>query len=76
VLELAGVELDRGMAREVKGLAAASAHVFSAQALPAELLASIQLFWQAARQEAASAEEARELARRMRRSGGGGAEAA
>jgi len=76
VLELAEVELDRGKTREVKGLATASAHVFSAQALPTELLASIQLFWQAARQEAASAEDARELARRMRRSGGGDAEAA
>ncbi|HXU30189.1 MAG TPA: helix-turn-helix transcriptional regulator [Thermoanaerobaculia bacterium] len=76
VLELAEVELERGMAREVKGLATASAYVFSAQGLPTELLASIQLFWQAARQEAASAEDARELARQMRRSGGGDAEAA
>ncbi len=76
VLELAGVELDRGKTREVKGLATASAHVFRAQALPTELLASIQLFWEAARHEAASAEEAKELARRMRRSGGGNAEAA
>ncbi len=75
-LDLATVELDRGKTREVKGLATASAHVFKAQALPTELLASIQLFWEAARQEAASAEEARELARRMRRSGGGDAEAA
>jgi len=76
VVELASVELDRGMTREVKRLATVSAYVFSAQALPTELLASIQLFWQAARQDAASAEDARELARRMRRSGGGDAEAA
>ncbi len=76
VLELAGVELGRGMVREVRGLATASAYVFSAQALPAELLAAIQLFWQAAQREEASAEDARELAQRMRRSGGGDAEAA
>ncbi len=76
VLELAGVELDRGNTREVKKLATASAYVFTAQILSAELLASIQLFWGAVRQEIASAQEARDLAQRMRRSGGGNAEAA
>jgi transcriptional regulator with XRE-family HTH domain len=70
-LDLAGVELDRGKTREVKGLATAAAYVFTAQVLPTELLASIQLFWEAARQEAASAQEARDLAQLMRRSGGG-----
>ncbi len=76
VLELADVELDRGKTQEVKRLATASAYVFSAQHLPAELLASIQLFWQAARQQAASAGDARVLAQRLRRSGGRETEAA
>ncbi len=76
VLELAEVELEREMARVVKGLATASAYVFSAQALPTELFASIQLFWQAARQEAATSQEARHLIQLMRRSGGGESEAA
>lgn len=76
VLELAVVELERGKTREVKGLATASAYVFAAQTLPTELLASIQLFWEAARREAASAQEARDLVQALRRSGGEGAETA
>ncbi len=76
VLELASVELERGLTRDARGLATASAYVFAAQTLPAELLASIRLFWEAVRQETASAQEARDLVQALRRSGGGDAEAA
>ncbi len=76
VLEFASVELEMARTREVKGLATASAYVFAAQAFPAELLASIQLFWEAARQEKASAQVAKHLAQLVRRSGGGDTEAA
>ncbi|HXU31915.1 MAG TPA: helix-turn-helix transcriptional regulator [Thermoanaerobaculia bacterium] len=60
-LELAAVELDRGCTRRVKTLAEATTAVFAALKLPAELLQSVQLFWDAARQEVAAAESARHL---------------
>lgn len=69
VLELAGIELDRGQTREVKRLAVASAHVFAAQALPDKLLAAIRLFWDAAQRESASAQTARQLAEELRMTG-------
>ncbi|HXU29876.1 MAG TPA: helix-turn-helix transcriptional regulator [Thermoanaerobaculia bacterium] len=69
VLELAGIELGRGQTREVKNLAAASAAVFAALTLPTELLAAIQVFWDAARREAASTQAAQQLLEEIRRAG-------
>ncbi len=66
VLEFASVELDRGQTREVKQVATAAARIFAAQTLPAELLASIRLFWDAARREEASALTARTLLQQLR----------
>ncbi len=68
-LELASIELERGRTREVKLLALSSAPVFAAQKFPDELLASLTLFWEAARREAASAESARMLLKELRRAG-------
>lgn len=68
-LELASIELERGRTREVKILAANAAPVFAAQAFPEELLASLTLFWEAARREVASAETARRLLQELRRAG-------
>lgn len=75
VLELASIELDRGQTREVKKLAVASAHVFSAQALPDKLLAAIRLFWNAVQRESASSETAKRLIEELRRAGVAPAEA-
>ncbi len=68
-LELASIELERGRTRAVRLLAESAAPVFEAQAFPEELLASLTLFWQAARREVASAETARQLLLELRRAG-------
>ncbi len=68
-LELASIELERGRTREVKLLALNSAPVFAAQSFPEELFASLTLFWEAARREAASAESARMLLKELRHAG-------
>ena len=60
-LELAAIELDRGRTCRVKSLAGTTAAVFAALSLPAELLQSVQLFWDAARREVAESESARHL---------------
>jgi len=68
ILEFAGIELERGQSREVKQVATAAASIFAAQILPSELLASIRLFWDAARREEASAQSARALLQKLRQS--------
>ncbi|HEV7672167.1 MAG TPA: helix-turn-helix domain-containing protein [Thermoanaerobaculia bacterium] len=68
-LELASIELDRGRTRAVRLLAASAAPVFAAQDFPDELLASLTLFWEAARREVASAETARLILKELRRVG-------
>ncbi len=68
-LELASIELDRGRTRAVRILAESAAPVFAAQQFPEELLASLTLFWAAARREVASAEAARRLLQDLRRAG-------
>ena len=67
VLELAALELERGRTREVKALASDAASIFAAQMIPRELLASVQLFWQAAQREAATSLAARRLLTELRR---------
>ena len=66
ILEFAGIELERGQTHEVKQVASAAAQIFAEQVLPAELLASIRLFWDAARREEASAVTARTLLGKLR----------
>ena len=66
VLEFAGIELERGRTREVRQVATAAAHIFAEQALPAELLASLRIFWDAARREQATALAARTLLGELR----------
>ncbi len=61
VLEFACIELEQGESREIKEIATAAAHIFAAQSLPDELLASIRLFWDAARREEASNLAAQQL---------------
>lgn len=68
-LELASIELERGRTRDVKLLAVGAAPVFAAQKFPEELFASLKLFWEAARREVASAENARKLLKELRRAG-------
>lgn len=75
VLELASIELERGRTREVRVLATTAVPVFAAQTLPDELLAAIQIFWEAARKEAASAQTAQQLIRELRRARGAEMEA-
>ncbi|MEP7011554.1 MAG: helix-turn-helix transcriptional regulator [Acidobacteriota bacterium] len=67
VLELASINLEMGLSAQVKKLATASAHVFAAQTLPDHLLAAVRLFWQAALQEAATSQMARQLVGDLRR---------
>lgn len=75
VLELASIHLEMGLSQQVKKLATASAHVFAAQFLPDHLLAAIRLFWEAARQEAASSQAAQQLVRELRHTAAVNAEA-
>lgn len=60
-LELAALELERGHTAQVKTLAGLAAEVFVAQVIPRELFASVRLFWEAAKREAATATTARRL---------------
>lgn len=68
-LELAALELDRGQAQAVRILAQSAAPTFAAQSIPCELLASLRVFWQAAKREAATAEAARRLFLQLWRTG-------
>ena len=59
--QLAVLHLEQGRAREVKALARQMAPVFRAQGVPAEVLAALKLFCQAAEEEAVTVEMARRL---------------
>jgi transcriptional regulator with XRE-family HTH domain len=60
-LELAVLHLEQGRTRAVKALARQMAPVFRAQGVPAEVLAALKLFCQAAEEEAVTVEMARRL---------------
>lgn len=68
-LELAALDLDRGQAQAVRILAQIVAPTFAAQIIPRELLASLGVFWRAAKREAATAEAARRLFVQLWRAG-------
>jgi len=61
-LELAALLLDQGHARDVRSLAEEMLWIFRAQGVHREALAALQVFCDAARREAASAELARRVA--------------
>lgn len=69
ILELAALELEMGRTREVRALASAAAPIFAAQQIPREILASLHLFWTAARREEATATAARLLLHELQRIG-------
>jgi transcriptional regulator with XRE-family HTH domain len=60
-LELALLLLEQGRAAEVRGLAGEMVWIFRAQGVHRETLAALQLFWDAARKEEATAELARRV---------------
>ena len=68
-LELAALELDRGQGQAVRILSQSAAPIFAAQIIPRELLASLRVFWRAAKREAATAEAARRLFLQLWRTG-------
>ena len=60
-LELAVLHLEQGRTREVRLLARQMAPIFRSQGVPAEVLAALKLFCQAAEKEAVTLEMARQL---------------
>ena len=68
-LELAALQLEMGRTREVKALAGQAAPIFEVQEFPGEVLASVHLFWTAARREEATATAARLLLAELQRLG-------